>query len=698
MTETLLFEIGAEEMPAKQAREGARQLRVNAEKLLEERRLTGQGRVEVETYATPRRLVLVVKGLSEKQSSVTENIKGPPRQAAFTPDGAPAPAALGFAKSQGVAVDDLEVREVEGRTYVYAVRQLPGLATESVLPEMLAQLVRSLEFPKAMRWGSGELRFIRPIRWLLALYGDRLVPLQIDGLASGRLTWGHRFLAEGPFELARAGDYERLMAEGQVVIASDEGRRAAIEERIKSAASAVGGRAFAHKRDYLVLEEVAYLVEDPYVVIGRFDEDFLKLPAAVLVTAMESHQRYFPLVDDDGNLMPHFAVVHNGDPAFDEQIRHGHQRVLRARLADAAFFFGEDTKTSLDSKVDRLKGVVWQAKLGTVYDKVERMRRLGGELAAVLALSPAQTAALDRAIWLAKADLTTSMVIEFPELQGVVGNEYALVDGEPREVANAISAHYRPRFAGDELPDELIGRALGLVDKLDTVVGCFLVGLVPSGSADPYSLRRQAVGIIGILGETRWKIGILELVDLAVANYLKAGLTPGEPETVALGLQEFILGRLKRWLIDSGSSPEAIESVLAAGLDQVGAVTDRVRLIDGLRGKKELEDIKIAFTRCQNLSDLEKGEDVREDLFESDEERNLFRDCLAAGEDIDLAVAEGRLDQAANVLAGLRGPIDEFFEAVLIMAPQPEVRDNRLKLLNMCVSRSRRLADFSKLG
>jgi glycyl-tRNA synthetase beta chain len=694
----LILEIGAEEMPAAAAGAGLDQLAVNARRLLSENRLLdAEADAKVHVYGTPRRLTVIVDELPGEQRVEVKEIKGPPAKIAFNEDGSPAPAAIGFAKSQGVSVDALETREMDGGAYLFAVVTTPGRPAAEVLPHILKELVESLEFTKAMRWGAGRFKFIRPVRWLLALYGSENIQFEVDGIKSGRLTFGHRFLAEGPFELAAASEYEDVMAQAKVVV-DYEARREIIRNMVDEAAAGIGGRVFADPTDIKVLDEVTFLVEEPHVVIGEFDEGFLKVPRAALVTAMKSHQRYFPIEAADGRLMARFAVVHNGDPAFADQIRHGHERVLRARLADAAFFFNEDAKTTLESKVDRLKNVVWQAKLGTLFDKTERVRRLGVLLAKKLGLPADETALVDQAALLCKADLITSMVIEFTDLQGAIGKEYALVDREDPEVARAIEEHYFPRFAGDGLPHGTVSSITAMADKLDTLAGCFLAGLIPTGSADPYSLRRQAAGVVQILAQTRWSFAILNLVKLAIDGYQGVSIAGGGPETVAPQLHEFIIARLRRWLVDSGSDAESIEAVLSAGHDVVAEIADRVRLVDAFHGKKELEDIKLAFTRCHNLGAPELGVIIDRGLFEDPAEGELLEAFERAREEIDSSLEAGELEATIPVLASLRPAIDEFFEAVLIMVDDERVKGNRLRLLNLCVGLSERIADFSKLS
>ncbi len=474
-------------------------------------------------------------------------------------------------------------------------------------------------------------------------------------------------------------------------------RRDAVESLVKEAASAAGGRAFVDPTDTKVLDEVAFLVEDPHVVVGDFDQEFLKVPRAALETAMKSHQRYFPMEDSAGRLMARFAVVHNGDPAAAERIRRGHERVLRARLADAAFFFEEDTKTTLESKVDNLKTVVWQRKLGTIYDKTMRVRSLAARLTDLLGEGDETRALVDRAALLAKADLTTSMVIEFTDLQGVIGSEYARVDGEPEPVVEAVAEHYRPRFAGDELPKETVSQVVALADKLDTLAGCFLVGLIPTGSADPYALRRQAAGVVQILAQTGWSFAILGLVKLAIDNYEEAAVKGGEPGKAIGELHDFMVARVRRWLDDVGASQAAVEAVLSAGHDVVAFIDERVSLLDAFEGKKELEDIKLAFTRCRNLASPELGHEVDTKLFDDPAEEKLLKAAQSAREELKKELGAGRLDAAMMVLASMRPPVDEFFEAVMVMAKEETVKNNRLRLLNMCVGMSDEIADFSKL-
>jgi len=697
-TRRLLLEIGVEEMPAAAARSGLRQLEdEGAQSLVENRLLTEEAAMNaVRVLGTPRRLTLIVEELPDAQRSEVIEMKGPPTKIAFDGDGKPAPAAVGFAKAQDVEVDTLEVREAEGGEYLFAVKKSPGRPAVEVLPGILRALVESLEFTKAMRWGVGTFRFIRPVRWLVALYGAEHISFEVDGLRSGCLTYGHRFLAEGPFELTDAAQYEETMSAALVAVDHKE-RRDAVEGLVKEAAAAAGGRAFADPTDIKVLDEVTLLVENPHVVVGDFDEGFLKVPRAALVMAMKSHQRYFPMEDGAGRLMARFAVVHNGDPAAAERIRRGHERVLRARLADAAFFFEEDTKTTLESKVDNLKSVVWQSKLGTIYEKTLRVRSLATRLAELIGEGAETRSLVERAALLAKADLTTSMVIEFTDLQGTIGSEYARVDGEPEPVVEALAEHYRPRFAGDELPSKTVSQVVAVADKLDTLAGCFLIGLIPTGSADPYGLRRQAAGIVQILARTGWSFAILDLVKLAIDNYREDAVEGGEPDKAAGELHDFMIARVRRRLDDAGASQAAVEAVLSAGHDVVAFIAERVSLLDAFEGKKELEDIKLAFTRCRNLSRPELGSEVDTALFDDPAEERLLGAAQGAREELKKELEMGGLDAAMMVLASMRPPIDEFFEAVMVMAKEETVKNNRLRLLNMCVGLSDEIADFSKL-
>ena len=685
----LLFEIGAEEIPAIAVDMGISQLKEEAIAALGRSRLAFDS---LETYGSPRRLALLVKGLAEAQEEKLIEIKGPPKSAGYDDKGHPTKAAEGFAKSQGVTLADLIVKEESGREYVYAVKHEVGRRAADLLPEVLAGLVTSLSFPKSMRWGSGEIRFVRPIRWLLALYGDEIIEFSLDGLTSSNFTFGHRFLAENPIAVTDPEDYFRLLERGRVLV-NHEKRSALIRREIEKAPAAVGGRAVVSPKTFA---EVVNLVEYPSVVLGSFEEEFVGLPRDVLTTAMEEHQRYFPVEDEAGNIIHYFVVVHNGDPEEDELIRKGHERVIRARLADARFFFREDSKRPLEKYVERLKGVVFQEKLGTLYDKTERITALAASIGRALGLTERSIESIKRAARLCKADLTTEMVTEFPTLQGTMGREYARLSGESEEVAMAIYEHYLPRSAADSFPETVTGQVVAFADKLDTLVGALSIGLVPTGSEDPYALRRAAYGMIGIALEGVWRLSISKVVNAAISLYREQGVSFEESEAQAIIL-DFVKSRLRAYLIGEGIGFDAVDAAIAVGVDDLVDVRSRAIVLEAERESPEMADLFFALNRARNLARPELGTEINESLLSEKVERDLYASLLKAEGELKAKLAAGDYAGAIGALSKLRSPVDAFFDGVLVMAEEPRLRENRLRLLNRAVADFLEVADFSKM-
>lgn len=690
MSRDLVFEIGCEEIPARLMPDALQALRASAEEKLKAARLDFR---EIATYGTPRRLVLFVESLAEETEPREYEVKGPPAQVAYTPDGRPTRAAEGFARSQGVPLESLTIRQVEGGSYVFAVKREEGRPAEAVLAEILPSLVRSLSFPRPMRWGSGELRFVRPIRWLLALFGTEVVAFSLDGLKSDRLTYGHRFLAPGPFRIADPADYFAKLEKAYVVLDPEE-RRARIRTQGEQLAKEVGGRALFPDD---LLTEVTFLVEYPTALLGSFAPEYLELPSEVVVTPMKDHQRYFPVVDPEGDLLPYFIAVRNGTAEHLDIVRAGNEKVLRARLADARFFFEEDKRVSLADRVERLKHIVFQENLGTLYDKTERLKALAQYLAGAVGLDGVAAGFVVRAAHLAKADLTTNMVYEFPELQGIMGREYALLSGEHASVAQAIAEQYLPRFAGDELPVTIGGSLLALADKVDTIVGCFGVGLVPTGSQDPYGLRRLASGCISIVLEGELDLSLAELVNTAAGLYEKQKLLPRPAAEVAGEVREFFVGRLRIALEDRGLRYDVVDAVLAAAPDNPGQAYRRAEAIQRLRQEPFFRRLLTAFTRAANLARQAGEEELRPELFVEAAEKELYEEYQKAANLVPSLVHEERYQEALERLAELAAPVDRFFEAVLVMAPDPAVRANRLALLKAIRGLGLSIADFSRL-
>ncbi len=691
MSRSLLFEIGCEEIPSGALYAAVEQLKGSAIEALRTVRL---GYEELDTYGSPRRLVLFVHGLAEMREDVSERVKGPSVSAAFDASGAPTKAAEGFARSRGVEVAALETVESPDGAYVWAVVEREGGPASEVLPRILSDLAGGIEWPKSMRWGSGESRFSRPVRWLTALFGDDVVPVRFAGLEAGRVTQGHRFMTSGAFNVASAGQY-RAVAREALFMYDQEDRARRIREAVISAAAAAGGTAVMREKTFA---EVVNLVEWPSVVVGRFDEGFLQVPREILETAMESHQRYFPVQGPDGWLTNAFIVVHNGDPKLDEVITAGHERVIRARLADASFFYREDLKTPLEERVARLGAIVFQERLGTLGDKVARMEALASRMADLAGLDPAESAAALRAAHLAKADLVSHVVVEFPALQGLMGRYYALASGEETSVADAILEHYLPRFAGDTLPASRAGQVVSVADKLDTMVGMFAVGMPPTGSADPYALRRGALGILGILMDGGLALSLDEVIDAALAGYGEA-LPDLDPERVGAEVKEFIVGRLQVVLRDRGGAYDTVDAVLSAAADDPADALARCRTLQAARDSdpETFADLATAFKRARNLSQPDLGTGADTSLM-GEAESCLARALDAAEERIAPLMAAGEYSGVVGELAALRAPVDAFFDGVLVMDADEALRLNRLRLLNRLVRAFDAFADVSRLA
>jgi len=682
----LLFEIGTEEMPALLMPEAIEGLRNLAESTLAAARLPYKS---LRTAATPRRLALMVEGLPEQQAESLREARGPKADKAFDAEGNPSKAVLGFARSQGVAVEDLVTREVGGHKYLFASIREPGQPTIEVLPAILGQIITGIPFTRSMRWGYSELRFIRPIRWMVALFGGEVVPFEIEGVRTGNLTYGHRFLAPGAVEVKGTGEYLEKLRQA-FVLADVQERRDWIWEQVQQVARNQGGKVI---EDEELLDEVTFLVEYPTAFAGSFSADYLSIPPEVLVTSMKEHQRYFPVQDEKGKLMPLFIGVRNGTPDNIDVVKEGNERVLKARLEDAHFFYREDTKEPLANKVELLKNVIYQARLGTIWAKTERLQRLAVFIARESGLAGEELTA--RAALLCKADLETSMVYEFPELQGAMGRYYALLDGEDPLVAQAIFEHYLPRFAGDALPSSPPGIALSLAEKLDNLVGNFAIGVKPSGSQDPYALRRQALGIVAIILGKGLKLDLRKAIGFAYRQF-EVNLDLSEEDTVSAVL-DFILLRLRGVLQDEGISYDVLDAVLAVPGSELLEIRDKARALEDLKTRPLFPDLMVAFNRPFNLSRKGGDRPVLPDLFQDEAERQL----LAAVERLSPEL-KGYLNQNDYLaygakLAELRPYLDTFFERIMVMVEDEAVRENRLALLKRVVQLFLRFADFSRL-
>lgn len=691
MPQNLLLEIGTEEIPARFMAGALAQLRELAVKKFAEERIDYAA---VSTYGTPRRLALLVKGVAGVQQDKLEAVKGPSRKAAFDAAGLPTKAGQGFARSQGVAVEDLEIRETPAGEYVFAQKRMQGRAVMEILPQILPGFITGLNFPKPMRWGYGEMRFARPIHWLVALFGTEVISFSLGDRLSGRTTYGHRFLGQGPISLEKADDYLSRLQENYV-LADPAERRELIWQQIQALATQEGGRV---EPDPELLEEVTYLLEYPTALCGSFADEYLELPEEVLITPMREHQRYFPVRDAAGRLMAKFITVRNGTADHLDLVREGNEKVLRARLADARFFFEEDLKIPLDQNFKKLERIVFQESLGLVSDKVRRIRALSAQIAGELGWSAEGAADLDRAAFLAKTDLVTNMVYEFPELQGRMGAEYARRGGEKPEVAQAIFEHYRPRYAGDGLPATELGMVVSLADKLDTLVGCFGVGIQPTGSQDPYALRRQALGVCRIMLERGLEISLGRLIDQAFALYPADQVQMKRTrEQVISELQEFFELRLRNILNEQDIAYDVIDAVLAVGFDNLADLQRRASGVQAFRQQPEFADLLTAYLRAHNLALHADAETIDETRWQEPAEEKLHVALTEAQFAVSESLEGRDIGRALGALARLCGPISDFFTGVMVMVEDPEVRNNRLALLKQIDQLAGRIADFSKI-
>ncbi len=683
----LLLEIGCEEIPSRFIPGAMEQLKKETTAMLSEARLD-HGKIE--TWATPRRLVLMVQSLEAEQADLVEQVKGPPVNRAYDEQGNPTRALEGFMKSQDVKLSDLKQETIKEASYIVVDKKIIGEQTIKLLPRFLPGLINKLSFPRPMYWTTREIRFARPIRWILAHYNNKPVRFSYAGIESGSKTYGHRFLAPGPFEIDNAKSYFRCL-EGNYIILDQERRREAIRNQLMQKAAEKGGEALIEED---LLEEVTYLVEYPVAVDGSFNPAFLDLPQEVPITSMQNHQRYFPVVEkDSGKLMPHFIGVSNN--RFNENIRKGYAKVLQARLADGRFFFDEDRKESLEHYVSSLKSVIFLESLGNLDQKRSRLIELTQEMGQSLELEKAVIEGAKRVAHLCKADLVTSMVKEFPELQGVMGREYARLSGEEERVALGIYEHYLPRFAGDLLPASLEGALVSLADRLDTLAGCFAVGIEPTGSQDPYALRRQAQGVIAILLGQEINLSLEDCLGQAL-DILSTDLDLNQERKEELGnvLRDFLIQRIRFALQEKGIEHDVIEAVLAVPFDNVAGLFNKAVVIEEFLQGPLLDDVITAYNRVANLAKNAKGTAVDKSLFEDISEKELYR-TMQAVENALKGVEEP--EKRLKKLQLFRQPVDHFFDNVMVMVDDEVLRNNRLNMLAALKTTFNRMADFSKL-
>ncbi|WP_145947472.1 glycine--tRNA ligase subunit beta [Paenibacillus sp. Y412MC10] len=689
MSKDLLFEIGLEEVPARFLRAAMEQLEERMVKWLEQSRIAHG---EVHSYATPRRLAVLVKSVAEKQEDVQEEVKGPSRKIALDENGNWSKAALGFARGQGVDPEQFTFKELNGVEYIYVTKSSNGVETSALLSEALLGILSSMTFPKHMRWGSYEYKFIRPIRWITALFGTDVIDLEVTGVKSGSVTRGHRFLGTEAV-VPEAGVYQEVLR-GQHVIVDVKEREGMILEQIESLA-AEKNWTIAVKDD--LLEEVLYLVETPTVLFGTFDPSFLNIPQEVLITSMREHQRYFPVLDSQGQLLPFFVTVRNGDKRSLDVIAKGNEKVLRARLSDAKFFYEEDQKLEIKDALSKLESIVFHEEIGTVGDKVRRIRRIADQIGEALQISGTDSESVSRAADICKFDLVTQMVYEFPELQGVMGEDYARKAGEREDVAKAVFEHYQPRSASDDVPSSLVGSIVSIADKIDTIVGCFSIGIIPTGSQDPYALRRQSQGIVQILLAKQMPLTLSQLFDIALGVHAELRSLDRQPDDIRKDLVEFFGLRVKK-LLSETLRYDVVDAVISAGFDDVISVVSRGEaLMQAVNSGDDFKTTVESFNRVSNLAAKAGKAEVQEPLFVEEAESNLFRAWQSITADYHAALSEREGAKALALLADIKEAVTKFFDSVMVMAEDERVRANRLGLLASIDRDLKQFADFNKL-
>lgn len=686
MDKELLLEIGTEEIPAAFLPKAIKDMNEIIRRELSNKYI---GHGDIKTMATPRRLCLCVANLAGKQEDQVIEKMGPAKKVAFDENGNPTKAAIGFATGQGIAVGELEIVTTEKGEYICARKKIAGVNTTSLLPDILKKLITSIPFKKSMRWSDLDIRFARPIHWILAIYGDEIIPFVVGNISSGDRSYGHRFMSSKSFKVKNLKDYVANCRKHFVIVDPDERRKIILEEAQKTA-NTVNGSIF-YTED--LLETVTYLTEYPSAVCGSFNPEYLKLPKEVLTTSMIAHQKYFPVVNDKGNLLPYFITINNTlsrDPAI---VARGNEKVIRARLSDAKFFFDEDQKTPLDHHFEKLNQVVFHTQLGTSYEKVMRFRKLAQYLTDQI--NPSLKDTVDRAAILAKADLETQMVYEFAELQGIMGREYALLAGEKPVVAKAIYEHYLPTAAGGELPETDEGAIISIADKIDTIVGFFGVNLIPTGTADPYALRRQAIGVINIILNKLYPMNLKNLIEESISIL---GMKLKRPhEEIMSDVIEFFKGRFENQLISQGHPYDVVDAVLETGASDIVRSFRKIEAMETFKSHEDFEPLAIAFKRVGNIVKDFKSGSVDSSKFETDEERNLYRAFLHTKDSVVKYFEQDDYRSALIELATLRKPVDDFFNNVLVMAKDDAIRFNRLSLLREISNIFHMIADFSKI-
>lgn len=686
MVKDVLFEIGLEELPARFIDHAEEQLVTKTEQWLKELRISY---VSITSFSTPRRLAVLLQGVAEEQTTIEEEAKGPAEKIAKDEQGNWTKAAIGFTKGQGKTTEDIYIKEIKGISYIFVKKHIEGKPTIDLLPSFQTT-IESIQFGSNMRWAEETLRYARPIRWLVALCGEQVIPFEIAHVKTSNITYGHRFLGKA-ISLKKPDEYETRLKEN-FVIANPKEREQLILEGIRNMEIKERFQILT-ERD--LLNEVRNLVEFPTVFTGSYDRSFLQLPSEVLITSMKEHQRYFPVKSNDGTLLPYFVGVRNGGDHAIETVIRGNEKVLHARLSDAQFFYEEDQKQSIAFFEEKLERVVFQDKLGTISDKVKRIVHISKQLGKLLDLGEQDLNQTIRVAEICKFDLTTNMVNEFTELQGIMGETYAIHFGEDRAVAKGISEHYLPNHANGELPASEVGAIVSVADKLDTIVGCIAVGLIPTGSQDPYGLRRQAVGILRIMKSNNWNVSLESLVDITQSLYHTLDIEQEDSKIVKHELSKFFQLRATYLLKEMAIEQDVIQAVLHKEIGVFGYTLAKASVLSEKRNDDHFKNVQEALVRILNLAKKVEQTEVNLDVLQTPSEQLLYKQYRDVFNDYNLANEKQEADQALAQLGELAQPIHDFFEHNMVMAEEVEVRDNRLALVNNIAILIKDFADLS---
>lgn len=689
MSKNYLLEIGVEEIPARFVADTIVQMKNNAIELLNNERVKY---TEVKILTTPRRLTLLVSGLEDTNTSIEEKVKGPSKKISYDDNGNPTKALLGFMRGQGIEIDSITIETLNDEEYVYANVIKKGKTIEEIFSSNMVDYIKNINFPKTMRWGGKNIRFARPIRWIVSLLDDVIIPFNLEGIEASNITRGHRFLGKSEILIDNVINYSKLLKNNYVIVDQKE-RKEIIKYGSERLVKEKGGTI---QQDDDLLDEITNIVEYPTPIIGRIKDEYLKLPIDVVTTPMKEHLRYFPVIDDKKRLLPYFITVRNGDDKNTDIVVKGNEKVLGARLEDAKFFYKDDIKVPLENYVEKLKYITFQEKLGTVYDKTKRIQKLAGKIGDYLEVGEETEKNINRASYLSKADLVTKMVSEFTELQGKMGMEYAKYSGENEIVSLAISEQYLPRYSGDQLPSTTSGAILSIADKFDTIAGLFAIGIQPTGSQDPFALRRNALGIINIIIDKKLNLSLGDLIEFALYIYVEENGLAFDYNKVKSEMMDFFIGRVKNMFLDMNIRHDIIDAVINTNTDDIYDMKIRANKLNDWLKKDGLQEILLAFNRVSTLAVKTNSNEVKRDLLTEDE-ISLY-DSYNNIEDKVLALIDKKeYDRALDLLTTLKEPIYNFFEKVMVMVDDEALKKNRLGLLRKIYDIMMKVCDLSQV-